>query len=39
MNLPLIAVSAKMGTNLAELLKIVREMYDEAKTEVTTEDS
>lgn len=40
MDLPLIAVSAKMGTNLAELLQIIREMYDEAeKTEANTNES
>ena len=30
MDLPVVAISAKMGTNLTELLTRVRELYDEA---------
>ncbi|KAJ9596093.1 hypothetical protein L9F63_012722, partial [Diploptera punctata] len=32
-DLPVVAVSAKMGTNLTELLQVVRQMYDEASRE------
>jgi Fe2+ transport system protein B len=33
-DLPVIAVSAKMGTNLEELLKLIKEIYDKnVKTE------
>jgi translation initiation factor IF-2 len=34
-DLPVISISAKMGTNLQELLKIIKEVYDK---NVKTED-
>jgi translation initiation factor IF-2 len=34
-DLPVISISAKMGTNLQELLKVIKEVYDK---NVKTED-
>jgi Fe2+ transport system protein B len=32
-DLPVIAISAKMGTNLEELLRVIKEIYDKNVTE------
>jgi Fe2+ transport system protein B len=32
-DVPVIAISAKMGTNLEELLKVIKEIYDKNVTE------
>jgi Fe2+ transport system protein B len=32
-DLPVIAISAKMGTNLEELLRVIKEIYDRNVTE------
>lgn len=38
-NLPIIPISAKMGTNISTLLREIRILYDEGEEESEQEDS